>query len=921
MSVRYLSSLFEPTSVAVIGASNEPGTTGHMVMRNLLSAGFAGPIMPVTTGSQAVAGVLAYKDAASLPVSPDLAVLCGPPATLAQTIDDLGKRGTKACVVLSDVTPHVGAHERHVFEGQLLETARKYRMRLLGPGSLGVQTPGLGLNASIFTRPALEGKVAFASQSGALCTSVLDWARGHSIGFSHFISLGGKTDIDYGDVIDYLSTNSDARAILLHIEDLTDTRKFMSAGRSAARNKPVIVIKTGRGMEEVRSAVSHTGSLAGSDAIYDIAFKRAGMLRVYSLEELFGAVETLAHTRRPTRGPRLAVVTNGRGLGIMAVDSLINRSGTLARFDPSTKEALAAVLPGARSSLNPVDVGATASKDVYGKVLDILFRAEEVDAVLLVYAPYALSPADDIAREVIEAARRHRMASLFTCWVGHDQVEAARSQFADAEIPTFATPDDAVEGFMHLVTYRKNQHMLMETPRSRSQEFDPDVEQARDIIDGAISHGHLTMSEPEAKRVFAAYGIPVVETSIARTPAEAAQVAGQMGGPVALKILSREITHKSDVGGVVLDLKTPGDVERAAADMTNRVRATYPQAQLDGFTVQRMARRAGSHELIVGATVDPVFGPILLFGEGGTAVEIIRDQAVALAPLNMALARDMVERTRVYRLLEGYRDHKAADIDAICLTLIKLSQMMIDLPEIVEMEINPLFASADGVLAVDAQMRLDPGRTKGPHRLAIRPYPTQLETTGTMRDGRDVLIRPIQPEDEEAYYEFVSRLTAEDARFRFFGQVKSMPHDQMARLTQIDYAREMAFVATLEEDGKTRILGTVQALTDPDNETTEFAVVVRSDLKGTGLGRMLMVKIIRYCKERRTRYMDGQVLRDNRRMLRFCESLGFKKVGLFDEDTVELRLDLSTFERQDVDDQTLADLSGADLPGAGLPGA
>ncbi|MBE1236878.1 bifunctional acetate--CoA ligase family protein/GNAT family N-acetyltransferase [Phaeovibrio sulfidiphilus] len=908
MSVRFLSSLFEPASVAVVGASNKPDTLGYLAMRNLLAAGFAGPIMPVTKDAQAIAGVLAYPDPESLPVAPDLALLCAPPATLPQTVLSLGQKGAKVCVVMSDMGEGTSRHERHMFEERLLACARESRMRLLGPGSLGVQTPGIGLNASVFTRPALEGKVAFVSQSGALCTSVLDWARGHGIGFSHFVSLGNKTDIDYGDVIDYLSSNVDVRAILLHIEGLTDTRKFMSAGRSAARNKPVIVIKTGRGMEEVRQAVSHTGTLAGSDAIYDIAFQRAGMLRVYSLEELFSAVETLAHIRRPTRGPRLAVVTNGRGLGVMAVDSLVTQGGTLARLEPETKEALARVLPGGTLlSANPVDLGGAASPEVYSKVMEVLFKAREVDAVLVVYAPYALSAPLEIAREVIDVAKRHRSASLFTCWVGHDQVEEARAQFTEAEIPTFPTPDDAIQGFMHLVTYRKNQHMLMETPRSCSQEFEPDLDKAREIIDEAIAQGNLTMSEPEAKGVFEAYGIPVVETAIARTPQEAAEVARTMEGPYALKIVSRAITHKSDVGGVVLDLQTPEDVEKAAGEMAERVHSTYPEAALEGFTVQHMARRAGSHELIVGATADPIFGPVLLFGEGGTAVEIIRDQAVALAPLNMALARDMLERTRVFRLLEGYRDHKAVNIDAICLTLIQLSQMLIDIPEIVEMEINPLFAGSDGVLAVDARMRLDPGRTRGPHRLAIRPYPSQLESTEVMRDGRTVMVRPIRPEDEAAYYDFVAALTPEDARFRFFGQVKAMPHDQMARLTQIDYAREMAFVAELiQDDGQPCILGSVQALTDPDNETTEFAVVVRSDLKGSGLGRLLMLKIIRYCKERRTRYMDGQVLRDNRRMLRFCESLGFRKVGLIDEDTVELRLDLSAFAPEDfADTQTL----------------
>ncbi|CCG09178.1 bifunctional acetate--CoA ligase family protein/GNAT family N-acetyltransferase [Pararhodospirillum photometricum] len=892
MSVRHLSSLFAPSSVAVLGASNQADTVGHLVMRNLLSGGFAGPIMPVNPQYQAVAGVLAYPDVASLPVTPDLALLCSPPQHLAAQIKALGQRGTRAAIVMTDVRGHMPAQGPRPLSEILLALAREHRMRMLGPGSLGLLAPGIGLNASGFVRPAAEGKVAFVSQSGAVCTAVLDWARGHGIGFSHFLSLGEKVDVDFGDAIDYLGTQPDVRAVLLHIESVTDARKFMSAARSAARNKPVIVIKSGRGAEGAQAAASHTGNLAGADAIHDIAFKRAGMLRVYSLEELFNAVETLAHTRRPTRGHRLAIVTNGGGLGVMAVDELIERGGTLAPLSPATTKALAQVLPPGVMPANPLDLGGAAGGELYGKALDILLGAGEIDAVLVMYAPFAQSPSTEIAQTVIDTANRHRTASVFTCWVGQAQVVAARSLFTEAQIPTYLTPDEAIQGFMHLVTYRRNQHMLMETPPSLPSEFTANVESARQIIDLAIARGHLVMSEPEAKAVFASYGIPTVETHIARTPDEAAAVARRMNGSVALKILSRAITHKSDVGGVVLDLETPDDVRRAAEDMAQRVAQTFPDAPLEGFTVQRMARRPGAHELIVGATLDPIFGPVVLFGQGGTAVEIIRDQAVALPPLNMALARDMLERTRVFRLLEGYRDKPAADLESICLTLIQIAQMMIDIPEIVELEINPLFADARGVLAVDARVRLEPGKTKGPHRLAIRPYPAQLEETFVMRDGRAALLRPIRPEDEPKHYEFVSRLSPEDVRFRFFGLVKELPHDQMARLTQIDYAREMAFIAQIEEDDEPRTLGVVRAVTDPDNETTEFSVVVRSDLKGSGLGKALMLKIIRYCYERRTRYMVGQVLRDNRRMLRFCEDLGFERIGLVDEDVVELRLDL-----------------------------
>lgn len=896
MSVRHLASLFAPGSVAVIGASNHTNTVGHLVMRNLLDGGFDGPVMPVNPRHQAVCGVLAYPDVDSLPVVPDLAILCTPPDPLPELIESLGARGTQAALIMTDRLRRRDDETREsALVAETLAAARKTRMRLLGPNSLGLLVPALGLNASFAHVEALRGKVAFVSQSGALCAAVLDWARGHGIGFSHFISLGEKWDVDFADTVDYLGAQPDVRAILLYIETLTDARSFLSAARSAARNKPVIVIKSGRGEEGARAAASHTGALAGSDAIHDAAFQRAGMLRVYSLEELFNAVETLAHTQRPARGERLAILTNGGGIGVMAVDEVGAVGGTLARLEEETAAKLSALIPIPTSGESPINIGGGADAERYGACLEVLVDAPEVDSILVMHSLSAFTSSTAIAHKVIEIAKRRRVGSLFTCWAGADGVREARKAFAEGQVPTFNTPDEAVRGYMHLVTYRRNQNMLMETPASLPSEFTPNVESARAIVRLAIERGHLMMSEPEAKAVFASYGIATVETHIARSPEEAEDVARRMDGPVALKILSRAIVHKSDVGGVVLDLQTPEAVREAAEGMRARLEATYPDAPLEGFTVQRMARRPGAHEVIVGATCDPIFGPVILFGQGGTAVEVIRDQAVALPPLNMALARELIGRTRVYRLLAGYRDYPAADLESLCTTLIQVSQLMIDIPEIAEMEINPLFVDSNGVMAVDARVRLDPDKAaEGQNRLAIRPYPAQLEEPFTMRDGRTVLLRPIRPEDEPAHYEFISHLTPEDIRFRFFGLVRELPHNQMARLTQIDYAREMAFIAQYtEDDGSRKTMGVVRAVTDPDNETTEFSVVVRSDLKGSGLGKALMHKIIRYCQDQNTRYMVGQVLRDNHRMLKFCEDLGFERVGIVDEDVVELRLDLA----------------------------
>ncbi len=893
MSTRNLDHLFAPSSVAVIGASNRPQTVGALLMRNLLMGGFEGPIMPVHPSNNAVAGVLAYPDIASLPMTPDMAVICTPPRAVPGVIEALGQRGVKAAIVITAGLGQVTDETGRTAQDRMGEMARTYDIRLLGPNCVGLLVPGVNLNASFLHEPARPGKVAFVSQSGALCTAVLDWATPRGIGFSHFISLGDNLDVDFGDTIDYLGTHPDVRAILLYIEAVRDARKFVSAARAASRNKPVLAIKAGRVAEGAKAAASHTGALAGADHVYDAAFRRAGILRVYNLEELFEAVETVAHQRR-LYGERLAIMTNGGGIGVMAVDDLIDLRGTLATLSDETVAKLDGVLPSTWSGANPIDIIGDAPGSRYAAAMEILFQAPEVDSVLVMHAPTAISSPDEIAEKVIDLAGKNKRAHITTCFVGEGAVANARRMFARASIPTYETPDQAVRAFMHTVTFARNRRMLMETPPSLPVEFSPARTVSRLIVDASMSAGHLVMSEPDAKAVFAAYGIPTVETHIARTPDEAAEVADRMGCPVVVKVLSPDITHKSDVGGVVLDLNSPEETRQAAQNIQDRVGRTYPDARMDGFTVQKMMRRPGAHELIVGVATDSVFGLVILFGEGGTAVEVIADRAVTLPPLNMNLARNLIENTRIFRRLQGYRDRPAADLDAICLTLIKVSQLISDVPEIVELDINPLFADSHGVLAVDARIKLDPQQKRGPHRLAIRPYPKELEEPFTLTSGETVLLRPIRPEDEPKHYDFVSRLTPEDIRFRFFGLVKELPHDQMARLTQIDYSREMAFIARgdMDKDGEEETLGVVRTVTDADNERAEFSIVVRSDLKGSGLGVALLEKMIRYCRSRGTRLMVGQVLKDNTRMLHFCENLGFERVRVLDEEVVELELAL-----------------------------
>lgn len=890
MSVRNLSFLFRPNSVAVIGATEREKAIGAVAMRNLMQGGFSGPIMPVNPERQAVAGVLAYPDVDSLPVVPDLAVICGPAAEAPDQIDRLGRRGTRAAVVLAGGLATTPGSDGRSLQAAMIEAAKRHGMRILGGDSLGLMVPALGLNASYAHQSALPGRIAFVSQSGALCNAVLDWARPKGIGFSHFISLGEQADVDFGDLLDYLGSDPSTRAILLYIESIRQRRNFMSAARAAARNKPVLAIKAGRREAGAKAAASHTGALAGTDAVYDAALRRAGMLRVYDLDEMFTAVETLSRSR-PTRATKLALLTNGGGIGVMAVDELVEIGGDLAELSPATLEKMDRALA-SWSRSNPVRIG-NADGERYLKALDVLIEAEEVDSVLVMHAPTALSSATEIAEQVIKTVKAHR-ANVMTCWVGQEQVAPARRLLREAGIPTYETPGAAVRAFMHLVNYRKNQDMLMETPPSALAGFTPATANARLVVDNALDSGNHILSEPEAKAVLAAYGIPTVETHIARTPAEASRLAREMGGAVALKILSPDIAHKSDVGGVMLNLPGPFEVEKAANQMLEKVSSKVPGTEIHGFTVQRMARRPGAQEIIIGVATDPIFGPVIMFGQGGVAVEIINDSAVALPPLNMSLARELVFRTRVSKLLQGYRDRPPADLDEICLSLMKISQLIIDIPEIAELDINPLFADQEGVLALDARIRVA-AVTSTPERLAIRPYPKSLEETMYLNDGREVVVRPIRPEDEPSHHVFVSRQTPEDIRFRFFGLVGELPHSEMARLTQIDYDREMAFIAVLRENGiEGETLGVVRTVSDPDNERAEFAVMVRSDLKGSGLGRKLMMKMISYCRSRGTGQIVGQVLTDNTRMLKFVEALGFKRLRYVEGDIVEVGLDLRT---------------------------
>ncbi|MGY0777146.1 bifunctional acetate--CoA ligase family protein/GNAT family N-acetyltransferase [Azospirillum argentinense] len=887
MTVRNLDRLFKPASIALIGATRKPNTIGAVVARNLFNAGFDGPIMPVT-GERAVEGVLTYKSVDDLPVTPDLAVICTPAATVPATVEALGKRGTKAAIVISS-----GFSKEQT--QTLREAAKPHLMRVLGPNSLGIMVPGRGLNASFGHVTPKKGDVALVAQSSMVVTSIADWATARGIGFSHLISMGDKADVDFGDLLDYLASDATVRAILLYIESISDARKFMSAARSAARQKPVIVIKSGRTDEALEASTSHTGALAVSDAVYDAAFRRAGILRVTGLDELFDAVGTLG-TGSPITGDRLAILTNGGGMGVMATDSLILSGGRLAQFAPETMDALEKVL-GAGSARNPLRIGGDAPPKRYADALNALMADPNNDAVLVLNCPTAVTDGRAAAQAVVDTmiANKTRKHPVLTSWLGDNTAAEARKLFAANRVPTYDTPSHAVRAFLHLVEYRRNQELLMETPPSVPEDFQPDGITVRKIISRAIAEKRDWLSEYEAKRVLAAYGVPVVDTRRADTPEEAAHCAEMIGGPLALKILSPDITHKSDVGGVALHLTEPAEVKAEAEAMLARVREAVPDARIEGFTVQEMAVRPDAYELIVGMTENELFGPVLLFGEGGIGVEVVEDYALALPPLNMKLATELMGRTRIWRQLQGYRSRAAVDLEAVALTLNKISQLIVDFPEVAELDVNPLLADAEGVLALDARIKVGVPALPGAKRLAIRPYPKGLEDRITIKDGRQFLVRPILPEDEPLVHHMVANQTQEDLRLRFFAPLKRLSHQAAARLTQMDYDREMGLVAVGPdpETGDTIMYGVVRITADPDNLRAEYAVMVRSDMKGQGLGYQLMNKILDYARSRGIKEVYGEVLRENTSMLGMCRALGFiRKENLDEPGVVEVRIEL-----------------------------
>jgi acetyltransferase len=897
MSTYRLKNLLSPRSVALVGGSPRRDSVGRAILGNIHKAKFKGEFGLVNPRYAEIDGVATVGNLGKLPFVPELVVVTAPATAVAGIVDEAGKRGAAGALIITAGLGH-GAGSQAEAAGR---AAQKYGMRLIGPNCLGIMFPGANLSASFAAHMPCAGNLALISQSGAIAAGMVDWAAQRGVGFSGIVSIGDQLDVDIADLLDYFALDGKTRAILLYVEAIKDARKFMSAARAAARIKPVVVVKSGRMVQGAKAAATHTGALAGSDAVYDAAFRRAGILRVSDLRELFDCAETLGRVESPP-GKRLAILTNGGGIGVLAVDRLVELGGIPAAITPAIREKLDAVLPPTWSGSNPIDIIGDAGPARYAAALEVLLADPGNDAILVMNVQTAIVSAGDIAVAVtglVSKYRHERRGSakpVLAVWVGADQ--KIIDLLSGAGIPNYPTEDDAVRGFMHLVQHREVVAALAQVPPAMPSEFAPDIDAARRIVAVALADGRHWLDPVEIKRLLEAYQIAMVPTFAAADAEQAVARASELfaqGATVVLKIMSRDIIHKSDVGGVVLNLTSAEAVRTATTDILARSKALRPDARISGVIVQAMVVRAKARELILGLADDPSFGTVIVFGRGGTAVEIINDKALALPPLDLQLARDLIERTRVSRLLRAYRDVPAVKQDAVAMVLVKLAQMAADIPEIRELDINPLLADEAGVLAVDARVAVGQVERKfagsGPANFAVRPYPSQWQRHLVIKGGWRVFVRPIRPEDEPLIHEFLRHVTSQDLRLRFFAPMKQFTHEFIARLTQLDYARAMAFVAF--DEATNEMVGVVRIHSDSIYESGEYAILLRSDLKGRGLGWALMQLIIEYAKSEGLKVISGDVLQENTVMLEMCRSLGFEvKTDPVEHDICDVKLTL-----------------------------
>jgi len=888
MTIYNLDKIFKPGTVAIVGTSEKQGSIGRALVRNLQKGGYQGRIFPINAKHPVISGLNAYPSIGDIDKAVDLAVIATPMKTVPAIIGECVKAGVGGAIIISAGGKETGQKGREI-EVEIKKEADKGGIRIIGPNCVGVISAGADLYATFANQIPLPGNIAFISQSGALIGAILDLSLKKQIGFSHFVSVGSMIDTDFGDLIDYLGNDTKVSSIVLYIEGLTYPRKFMSAARAVSRVKPIIVLKSGRSSAGAKAAASHTGSMAGEGAIYDAAFNRAGIVRVDTIEELFDCAELVAKQPVP-KGSGLAVITNAGGPGVMAADALASFGLEPVSLRPETIKELDKFLPSFWSRGNPIDILGDATAERYRRAVEVCVSAPEINGLVIVFVPQAVSDAADVAA-TLSKVLREKSYPVFAVWMGGESVEKGREIFSRAGIPTYETPERAIQSFMTMNSYAHNLELLQQIPPKLNRTLEFDKAKVEGIVARALSQKQPFLTEMESKEILSAYGIPVNRTAVAASAEEAVHMAREIGYPVAMKIYSKDISHKSDANGVQLNLRGDKNVRETFRKIMADAHAYDPEAELTGVTIQTMVDRT-DYELILGSKKDPLFGPVVLFGMGGIMTEILKDQAIAFPPLNRLLARRLMESTRVYQLLKGYRNRPPADLGRLEEILIGLSQLVIDFPEIAELDINPLILVGDGPCAVDARVIISPSKIASPRHLVISPYPDQYEVTTRTREGMDIFIRPIKPEDAPLLMEFFNGLSRESIYYRFFSPLKTLPKKMLARFTQVDYDRDMALVAMEQSQPEEKILGVARLMSKAGGIEPEFAVVVGDPWQGKGIGATLMEHLIGIAKERDMESIWGFVLAENTHMLALARKLGFAISKVPGEAQYELRTDL-----------------------------
>ncbi len=871
----YLTTLFEPKSVAVIGASERENSVGNVLFKNILESGYKGRLYAINPKHETILGVKAYKSIEEIGARVELAVIATRPPTVPGIVEQCGRSGIKNVIVITAGFAEAG-HPGAALERKMLEIARSYNVRVLGPNCLGIIRPELGLNATFARVTANVGNLALVSQSGAMCSSVLDWAKSNRVGFSTVISLGSTADVDIGEILDYLIYDNRTHYILLYVEGIRNARRFMSALRSAARIKPIILLKAGRHAAGSAAVQTHSGMIAGSDIVFDAAIRRAGVVRVKNVGQLFYASKALASKFRP-QGKRLAIITNGGGPGAMAADRAGDLDIPLAELSAATTQALNASMPPTWSHSNPIDISGDATPERYRDAILAVAQDDAVDGMLVMLSPQAMTQPLEVAKAVIDVSDQ-TSKPILTCWMGEEQVVEGRMALEDAGIPAFRMPETAVELYYHISTYYRNQKLLLQTPEPTSQHTRPETEGAKMLIEAVLQERRKVLSEMESKAILRAFRVPVAQTMVARTPTEGLLLAEQIGFPIAMKVDSPDLVHKSDAGGVRLNITNAPAVRNAYHDIIETVQKKHPAARINGVSIEPYLARPNGRELMIGVVRDPIFGPIITFGAGGTEVEIFSDRAVALPPLNRFLAKDLIRSTRASKLLGEFRHMPAANQEALEEVLLNISEMVCELPWLQELDLNPLIVDENGAIAVDARIVIDFASSSGDRysHMAIHPYPVHLIQDWELPDGRLVTIRPIRPEDADIEQDFVKRMSDESKYYRFMDTLRELTQAMLVRFTQIDYDREMALIATIPgEDGKELQIGVSRYVTNPDGESVEFALAVADDWQKQGVGRKLMTALIDSARQKGYRAVVGDVLALNSKMFRLMTSLGF----------------------------------------------